>query len=298
MIQCGKRIGPYEVSEHMASGAMSDVYRARDSRNGSDAAIKVLTPCLAGDRIFVLRLLCEARILARLRHPHICAFRDAGHDAGRGYLAMELLAGESLENRLQRGALPSLEVLDFAIQIAHALECAHAAGVIHRDLKPSNIMLTPTGAKLLDFGLAQTPDGGAGEDFEGPLSVNGALVGTVAYMAPEQLNCAPVDARADIFSLGATIYEMFSGIRAFTGHNRASVIGAVLFREPRAINVRRPAIPSPIRDVLAGCLEKDPQMRVPTVRELRVRLEEARTALPATSLTRPKGRRVHATAGY
>ncbi|SPE36184.1 hypothetical protein SBA6_520010 [Candidatus Sulfopaludibacter sp. SbA6] len=239
----GTRLGPYEIAALLGAGGMGEVYRARDSRLDRTVALKVLSADLrerpeerAG---LIARFEREARAVAALNHPHICALYDIGQDHGIDFLGMEYLEGETLAERLTRGALPVDQLLRYAIQIADAIERAHRQGLVHRDLKPGNIMLTKTGAKLLDFGLAKTvsvfkPASGETATLTRALSADGAILGTLQYMPPEQLEGKEADARSDIFAFGAVLYEMATGSRAFEASSQASLIAAILERDRKS----------------------------------------------------------------
>ena len=256
----GTRLGPYEISSPIGSGGMGEVYRARDTRLDRDVAIKVLPAEFAADAQFKLRLEREAKTISALNDPHICTL----YDVGDNYLVMELLDGETLAERLLRGPLPTDEVLRLGVQAANALDRAHKQGIVHRDLKPGNIMLTKSGVKLLDFGLAKS--NAPLTDFSGstqhrPLTKEGTIVGTFQYMAPEQLEGAEADARTDIFALGALIYEMATGRRAFEGKTRTSLIAAIVSGQPTPVSQIQPLTPPALEHVIERCLEKDPADR-------------------------------------
>ena len=242
-LAAGTKLGPYEVAAPLGAGGMGEVYRAHDTRLGRDVAIKVLPAHLASNADLRLRLEREARAISGLNHPHICVLHDIGHQDGMDFLVMEYLEGETLAQRVVRGPLPLEELLRFAIEMADALDKAHRNGLIHRDLKPGNIMLTKSGSKLLDFGLAKSAGLGAGADLAStstasspalgmvpskPLTAEGKIVGTFQYMAPEQLEGKDADARSDIFAFGAVLYEMATGRRAFEGKSQATVIAAII----------------------------------------------------------------------
>jgi Tol biopolymer transport system component len=253
-VAAGTRLGPYEVVSRLGAGGMGEVWRARDTRLDRSVAIKIIPPELAH------RFEREARAISQLNHPHICVL----HDVGENYLVMELLEGETLADRVARGAMPIHDVLTYGVQIAEALDRAHRAGIVHRDLKPSNVMLTKSGAKLLDFGLAKqsplavNPDGLTEQK---PLTEEGTIVGTFQYMAPEQLEGENVDARSDIFALGALLYEMVTGRRAFAGKTRTSLIAAIVAGEPKPISQLQPLAPPALEHVVAKCLAKNPDDR-------------------------------------
>ena len=214
---------------------MGEVYRARDERLERNVALKILGPDRSGDPEFRDRLRREARVLSRLSHPNVCAVFDVGTEGDRDYFVMELLAGETLAQRLVRGPLSLEQTLDVAAQIASALETCHRAGLVHRDLKPPNVMLTPSGVKLLDFGIARSVPRDAtpfGDTVTGTVAIDAGLVGTPQYMSPEQLEGSDADARSDIFSFGAVLYEMVTGRRAFSGESPARVAAAILTEDP------------------------------------------------------------------
>ena len=232
----GTHLGPYEILAPIGSGGMGEVWRARDTRLGRDVAIKVLPTSLAENAQLRLRLEREAKTISQLNHPHICSL----YDVGDGFLVMELLEGETLADRLARGPLPVDQLLRFSIEIAGALDRAHRSGVVHRDLKPGNVMITKSGAKLLDFGLARPmaslPPALTGLTEAKPLTAEGTIVGTFQYMAPEQIEGREADIRTDIFAFGALMYEMATGRRAFDGRSKTSLIAAILDRDPTPMN--------------------------------------------------------------
>src|SRR5690349_14159839 len=225
-LSSGVRLGPYEILDALGAGGMGEVYRARDTRLDRTVAIKILPEQLSSDPIRKQRFEREAKTISSLNHPHICTLHDVGSQDGLSYLVMECVEGETLAKRLEKGPLPLEQVLKYGAQIADALDKAHRSGVVHRDLKPGNIMLTPTGAKLLDFGLAKpavalssaatltaaTPSS--------PVTEQGTIVGTFQYMSPEQIEGKDLDGRSDIFALGAVLYEMYTGRRAFEGKSQ------------------------------------------------------------------------------
>src|ERR1700690_3689223 len=262
----GTKLGPYEVVSPLGAGGMGEAYRARDTRLDRTVAIKILPEHLSENPDAKQRFDREARAISSLNHPNICTLYDVGHQDGMDYLVMEFLEGETLADRLAKGPLPLEQMLKYGIEICEGLEKAHKTGVTHRDLKPGNIMLTKTAVKLMDFGLAKavraaappasgltaTLDGGfAGGPSAGggaratqdPLTARGTVVGTFQYMSPEQVEGKEADARSDIFALGAVLYEMATGKRAFEGKTTASVIAAVLERDPAPISGASPASP-------------------------------------------------------
>lgn len=246
---------------------MGEVYRARDTRLDRSVAIKVLPERLSSNPQLRERFSREAKAISNLTHPHICALYDIGHSEGADYLVMELLEGDSLADRLSRGPLPPEQVIRFGVQIAEALYAAHKQGIVHRDLKPGNVMLTKAGAKLLDFGLAKTADTSLADGTipqateRRALTEEGMVLGTFQYMAPEQVEGQPADPRTDIFALGATLYEMATGHRAFEGKTRASLIAAILDREPPPVSSIAPASPLALDRVIRTCMAKDPEER-------------------------------------
>src|SRR6185436_20032694 len=262
-LTAGARLGPYEIVSPLGAGGMGEVYRAKDGRLNRTVAIKILSDESAADADRRERFEREAKAISALDHPNICALYDVGEHEGTYFLVMPCLEGQTLADRIAKGALPPDQAIRYAIEIAIALDAAHRHGITHRDLKPGNIMLTKTGVKLLDFGLAKL------KKAAGPLGDTtmvkgtgvGTLLGTMPYMAPEQIEGRDVDARSDIFSLGAVIYEMVTGQRAFKGDSPASVIGAILKDEPAPMKALQPLTPSAFDHVVTTCLAKDPDER-------------------------------------
>src|SRR6058998_2665311 len=259
-LQPGTRLGPYEISSPLGAGGMGEVYRARDTRLERAVAIKILPAELSSSAQFKLRFEREAKTISQLNHPHICTL----YDVGENYLVMELLEGETLAERLAAGPMSTEEVLRYGIEIAEALDKAHRQGIIHRDLKPSNVMLTKSGAKLLDFGLAKAA--APIVDFSGAtqqkaLTQEGTIVGTFQYMSPEQLEGMEADPRTDIFALGAVLYEMATGRRAFEGKTKTSLIAAIVSSEPAPMSQIQPLMPAALEHVVRKCLAKDPEDR-------------------------------------
>ena len=261
----GDALGPYRIESLIGAGGMGEVYKARDTRLDRDVAVKVLPAPIAGDARFRQRMEREARALATLSHPHICPVFDFGQQDGIDYLVMEYLAGETLARRLERGPLPLAEALRRAVEIADALDKAHRQGIVHRDLKPGNVMLTKGGAKLLDFGIAKMrpPAGatGARHSADDPLTRQGTVLGTLHYMAPEQLSGEEADARADIFAFGAVLYEMVTGKKAFDGRSRAEVMAAVMGQDPASVATLQPAAPPALDHLIRASLARDPDQR-------------------------------------
>ena len=265
----GQPLGPYEIVEKIGEGGMGAVYRARDTRLNRFVAIKILSEDLSGQPRARERLTREARAISALSHPNICALHDIGHEGEVNYLVMEFLDGEGLATRLARGPLPLKQVLKFGADIAAALDAAHRSGVIHRDLKPGNVILTSTGATLVDFGLAKTHEVQGATDAvtaKAPLTEPGAVVGTLAYMSPEQIAGQRLDPRTDIFSLGTVLYEMVSGRRPFDGPSRASVIATIMNSPPPPLPA---SLPHGVDRVISKCLEKNPEDRWQSARDLR-----------------------------
>ena len=267
-IEAGTQLGPYTVVSRIGAGGMGEVWRATDTRLDRSVAIKVLPEALAENEQFRARFEREAKTISSLNHPHICTLFDVGHENGMHFLVMELIVGESLADRLLKGALPAEQVVRLGAEIAEALDRAHRQGVIHRDVKPGNVMLTKSGTKLLDFGLARA--GVEASPIQGltemptqakPLTQEGTILGTFQYMAPEQLEGQEADARTDIFALGALLYEMATGKRAFEGASRTSLIAAIVSSQPTPISQVVPMTPPALDHVVRRCLEKDPDDR-------------------------------------
>jgi hypothetical protein len=302
----GTRLGPYEIVVPLGAGGMGEVYRARDTRLDRDVAVKVLPGALASSPEMKQRFEREARAVSQLSHPHICALYDVGSQDGVEYLVMELLEGESLAARVARGPLPLEQVLRHGIEIADALDRAHRSGIVHRDLKPGNVMLTKSGVKLLDFGLAKGLSSSSGRgQVEGltslptqagstPLTQAGTILGTFQYMSPEQLEGREADARSDIFAFGAVLYEMATGRKAFEGKSQASLIAAILTGEPPSLSTIQPMTPPALDRVVRGCLAKDPEDRWQSAHDIASELKwiaqgsEAGVAAPVAA--RRKGR--------
>jgi predicted transcriptional regulator YheO len=276
----GMHLGSYEIQAAIGAGGMGEVFRARDTRLDRTVAIKVLPPELNADPERRARFEREARAISRLTHPNICTLHDIGRDGEMMFLVMEHLDGETLARRLEKGPLPLEEVLRVGTEIAAALDAAHRQGVVHRDLKPANLMLTRSGAKLLDFGLAKqrraeplvtgttsTPTNDV------RATAQGTLLGTVPYMAPEQLEGKDADARSDIWALGCVIYEMASGRRTFAGTSQASLIGAIMNAEPAPLSAVQPLAPVALDRLVRTCLAKDPDERWQSAADVRRELQ-------------------------
>jgi predicted Ser/Thr protein kinase len=274
-LSAGTKLGPYEVFSAIGAGGMGEVYKARDTRLDRTVAIKVLPTHLANRSELRERFEREAKTIASLSHPHICTLYDTGHQDDIDFLVMEYIEGETLAQRLQKGSLPIQQVLQYAIEISDALDKAHRKGITHRDLKPGNIMLTKSGTKLLDFGLAKlkqeaapaTPDSQL-PTMNDPLTAQGTIVGTLQYMAPEQVEGKEVDARTDIFAFGAVVYEMATGKRAFEGKSHASVMAKILESDPPPMSSLQPMTPAALDRVVKKCLRKDQDDRWQNARDV------------------------------
>jgi eukaryotic-like serine/threonine-protein kinase len=271
----GSRLGPYEILSPLGAGGMGEVYKARDTRLDRTVALKVLPQARAASPEVRQRFEREAKTISQLSHPHICAIFDVGRDGETDYLVIEYLEGETLAERLAKGPLALEQALRFAIEIAGALDRAHRQGIVHRDLKPGNVMLTRSGVKLLDFGLAKVmtsavapASGLTALPTQANLTQEGVLVGTVQYMSPEQLDGKEADARTDIFAFGAVLHEMTTGERPFKGATQASLISAILRDEPQPISRVQPTSPPALDRVVATCLAKDPEERWQSAHDL------------------------------
>jgi Tol biopolymer transport system component/predicted Ser/Thr protein kinase len=279
----GTRLGPYEIAAPIGAGGMGEVYRASDTRLSRDVAIKVLPAEFARDAQLRARFEREARAISSLNHPNICMLFDVGTQNDVEYLVMEYLDGEPLTERLARGPLPLSDVLRHGIEIADALDKAHRTGIIHRDLKPGNVILTRSGSKLLDFGLAKAMDAALVASTSPhsitallpnePLTAEGTLVGTFCYMAPEQVEYGRSDARTDIFAFGCMLYEMLTGRRAFNAASRAGMIAQIIASEPPPISTLRPMTPAPLDRVVRTCLAKNPDDRFQTAHDVMLALQ-------------------------
>jgi len=275
----GTRLGPYEIIAALGAGGMGEVYSAKDTRLDRSVAIKVIPAHLSGSPELKARFEREARTISSLNHPNICILHDVGHEAGVDYLVMEHLEGETLAEKLERGPLPLPEILKYGREITDALDKAHRSGIVHRDLKPGNIMITKSGAKLLDFGLARgTETSHAAIDLtqsptmSRPLTAEGSIVGTFQYMAPEQLEGREADVRSDLFALGMVFYEMATGRKAFEGKTQAGLIASILKEEPRPLSEVAPMTPPGLDRLVKALLAKDPEERIQTAREVLLHL--------------------------
>jgi eukaryotic-like serine/threonine-protein kinase len=297
----GTRLGPYEILSAAGAGGMGEVYRSRDTRLDRIVAIKVLPQDLVSNSELKQRFEREARAISQLQHPHICVLYDVGSQNGSGYLVMEYLEGETLADRLRKGPLPLEQLLKIGIEIADALDKAHQCGIVHRDLKPANIMLTKSGAKLMDFGLARTLSVGAAasaaheslrdpaptvtvSEAAAPLTGRGTVLGTLNYMSPEQIEGKEADLRSDIFAFGCVLYEMATGKRAFEGKSHISVASAILETDPVPITKLQPASPPALDILIRTCLAKDPEERFASAHDLKLHLQCIRK-LPAATPT-------------
>ncbi|HKI85237.1 MAG TPA: serine/threonine-protein kinase, partial [Thermoanaerobaculia bacterium] len=287
-LAAGTRLGPYEILSPLGAGGMGEVYRARDTKLGREVAIKVLPQGLADDADRLARFEREARLLASLHHPYILSILDFGRERGTTYAVTELLEGETLRTRLVKGSLPFSKTLEYAREIAQGLSAAHAKGVVHRDLKPENLFITKDGGiKILDFGLARRsypaatqggddlPTLAADPSFADLRTSEGVVLGTVGYMAPEQVRGETADARSDIFSFGAVCYEMLTGERAFRRDSALETLAAIARDDPPEMSASGRPIPAPLEHVVRRCLEKSPDDRFQSARDLVFALEEA-----------------------
>jgi serine/threonine-protein kinase len=303
----GSRLGPYDILSPLGAGGFGEVYKARDTRLDRTVAIKILP---SADPELKARFEREAKAIAALTHPHICTLYDIGHQDGTDYLVMEYLEGETLAARIARGPIKVDDALKIAIEIADALDKAHHAGIVHRDLKPANVMLAKSGVKLLDFGLAklraQPAVSGlsiAATATRPPITGQGSIVGTLQYMAPEQLEGSDADERSDIFAFGCVVYEMLSGQRAFGGTSAATVIAAILEHEPPPLRQLTSVAPEILADVVTRCLDKNPDLRWQDIRDLAIVLrwamQQERRAATVTAQSRSgvKWRRIAIAAG-
>ena len=278
-LEPGTKLGPYEILSPLGAGGMGEVYRARDTRLGRDVAIKIMPKEMSADAARKQRFEREAKIISGLNHANICVLHDVGTQDGVDYLVMECVEGETLAKRLEKGALTQEQVLKYGAQIADALDKAHRSGIVHRDLKPGNIMLTAGGVKLLDFGLAKAAILLSGATVSAvamstsPVTQEGTIVGTFQYMSPEQVEGKELDGRSDIFSLGAVLYEMLTGQRAFPGKSQLSVASSILEKEPVSIVSVKPLTPSSFERAIRRCLAKDPEDRWQTARDLAIELK-------------------------
>jgi serine/threonine protein kinase len=268
----GDRLGPYEILSPLGAGGMGEVYKALDTRLDRTVAIKVLPKFIADRDDLRARFEREARAVSSLKHPNICVLFDIGKQDGIDFMVLEHLEGETLAARVSKGPLPLDQVLKYASQIADALDRAHRSDVCHRDVKPANIMLTRDGVKVLDFGLAKTARTRVGPDdvtgMAAALTSEGTILGTPQYMAPEQYEGKEANERSDIFAFGCVVYEMVTGKRCFDGKTKASLIAAVLGGEPVPMSALIPVTPPALERLVKRCLEKDPEDRYQSMRDV------------------------------
>ncbi len=301
----GTKLGPYEVQSPLGAGGMGEVYRARDTRLDRTVAVKILAAHLSNSPELKQRMEREARAISSLNHPSVCHLYDIGSQDGIDYLVMEYLEGETLAERIRKGPLPLNEILKIGKAVAEALAVAHRQGIVHRDLKPGNVMLTKGGAKLMDFGLAKSASTGAlgssssapllsaartmsGASPLSPLTTAGALIGTVQYMSPEQIEGKEADARSDLFALGAVFYEMVTGARPFEGKSQISVASAILEKDPDSISAVQPLTPPAFEHLITACLAKNPDERFQTAQDVALQLKWIAGNPAATSTTSSK----------
>lgn len=299
----GAKLGPYEIQSPLGAGGMGEVYRAKDTRLDRTVAIKVLPSHLSSNTDLKQRFEREAKAISSLNHPRICTLHDIGHQDDIDFLVMECLEGESLAERLRKGPLSLKESLKIGIEVCEALEAAQKAGIVHRDLKPANIMLTKNGAKLMDFGLAKPSAMGIGSSASAPLlsaaktmseatplsplTSAGMVIGTIQYMAPEQIEGKEADARSDVFALGAVLYEMATGKRPFEGKSQISVASAILEKDPEPMRTLKPLTPVAFERVVSSCLAKNPDERFQNAHDVRLDLEWIAEDLPQLTAQHP-----------
>ena len=304
----GTKLGPYEIQSPLGAGGMGEVYRARDTRLDRTVAVKVLASHLSSSPELKQRMEREGRAISSLNHPHICQLYDIGSQNGTDYLVMEFLEGETLAERLRKGAMPLAEVYKIGIAVAEALAVAHRSGIVHRDLKPGNIMLTAGGAKLMDFGLAKplgvqaaSGSGSAAPSFTAaatmsgpspltPLTTAGSVIGTIQYMSPEQIEGKEADARSDIFAFGAVLYEMVAGKRPFSGKSQISLASSILESEPEPVSKVKPTTPPAFEHVVTTCLQKNPDERYQSAHDVKLELQwiAADKSSPAIAAAPPR----------
>src|SRR5262245_14122992 len=273
LLSPGTRLGPYQVTAPIASGGMGEVYRARDTRLSRDVAVKVLADDVSHHAELEARFREEARLLASVNHTNIVGIYDVGTVGDVSYVVFELVEGDTLRRRLGSGALPAGVALGYARQIAEGMAAAHECGIVHRDLKPENLVITPRGQiKILDFGIAKaravTAPGTDADETVPAMTRPGIIVGTVGYMAPEQLRGLVIDQRADIFAFGVILYEMLTGVRAFTGQSEVEVLSAILTQDVPNPAATNPAVPQTLGSIVQRCVERNPAARFQTARDL------------------------------
>ncbi len=294
-LTAGTKLGPYEILAPIGAGGMGEVYKAKDTRLERTVAVKVLPPHLASSPEGRQRFEREAKTISQFSHPHICALHDVGREGETEYLVMEYLEGETLSDRLAKGPLALDQTLRYGGEIADALDKAHRQGIVHRDLKPGNVMLTKTGVKLLDFGLAKAvepasaPNSQTALPTQANLTQEGTILGTFQYMAPEQLEGKDADARTDIFALGAVLYEMATGKKAFPAGSQASLITAIMSSDPAPISAVQPTSPAALDRIVRTCLAKDPEERWQSAHDIGSELKWIREGSGAgTSVSAPR----------
>jgi serine/threonine protein kinase/Tfp pilus assembly protein PilF len=294
VLAAGRRLSAYRVVSKLGAGGMGEVYLAEDTRLGRRVALKVLPRELATDPALKARLIHEARAASALNHPNIVALHDIGSEGGIDFLVMEYVAGKPLSELIPRKGMPVKEALRCGVQIADALTSAHAAGIVHRDLKPGNVMVTQEGlAKVLDFGLAKKFAVGPQAETQTQLTTQGAILGTVDYMSPEQAEGKPVDARSDIFSFGTLLYEMVTGRRPFERDSNLSTLAAILYQQPKPVRELAPHVPAELQQIVGRCLRKDPSRRFQHIDDVKVLLEDLRqeAGVPVPPERAPRRRR-------
>src|SRR6202011_1976930 len=278
-LSSGTRLGPYEILAPLGAGGMGEVYRARDARLGREVAIKVLPASFSADADRLRRFEQEARAAGILNHPNLTAVLDIGEHEGAPYVVQELLEGETLRQALAGGRLSARKAIDYAVQIAHGLAAAHEKGIVHRDLKPDNLFVTKDGrVKILDFGLAKLIHAEEGSQFTDLSTATagtepGVVLGTLGYMSPEQVKGKSADARSDIFSFGAILYEMLSGQRAFHRDSAAETMSAILREEPPDLSVTNQGISPGLERIVRHCIEKNPEQRFHSAHDVPFALE-------------------------
>ncbi|HZZ17079.1 MAG TPA: serine/threonine-protein kinase, partial [Candidatus Sulfotelmatobacter sp.] len=299
----GTKFGPYEIKSPLGAGGMGEVYRALDTRLDRTVAIKVLASHLSSSLELKQRMEREGRAISSLNHPNICQLYDIGSQDGTDYLVMEFLEGETLAERLRKGAMPLNEIYKIAIGVAEALAVAHRQGIVHRDLKPGNIMLTQSGAKLMDFGLAKplgmkstgSGSGSAPPSFTAvatltgpsplsPLTAAGSIIGTIQYMSPEQIEGKEADARSDIFAFGAVLYEMAAGKRPFSGKSQISLASSILEADPEPLSAIKAQTPPAFAQLVTTCLQKNPQDRYETAHDIKLQLQWIAAERPSPAI--------------
>jgi len=305
-LSTGTRLGPYEILAPIGAGGMGEVYKARDTRLERTVAVKVLPQHLSSSPEVRQRFEREAKTISQFSHSHICALYDVGREGETEYLVMEFLEGETLADRLARGPIPIDQTLRIGVEILAALDAAHRSGIVHRDLKPGNVMLTKSGVKLLDFGLAKlaaAPVSGVSQatslptalQESQPLTTRGTILGTFQYMAPEQLEGGEAEPRSDIFAFGCVLYEMLTGQKAFSGKSQASLIGSIMNSDPAPISSIQPMIPASLDRIVKGCLAKEPEHRWSTAHDVMLQLQwiaegGSLAGVPAPVVARRKNR--------